>query len=76
MISVISVFLAPDGCLQYFTEAQGSIESFNWAMKSSPYPASTNYAICIKRQENTIGAFCGVTFSIATQGNGKFVLEP
>ena len=56
---------APDGCLQYFTAPVGSIESFNYRMRSSPYPVSTNYAICIKRQGGEFGggAFCGITFA-------------
>ena len=40
-------------------------------MERSPYPALTNYAICIKRQGNAIGSFCGITFAVATQGDGK-----
>ena len=40
-------------------------------MERSPYPALTNYAICIKRQGNAIGSFCGITFAVATQGDGR-----
>ena len=65
---------APDGCLQYYTEEIGSIESFNWRMESSPYPALTNYAICIKRHQPSLASYCGITFAAATQGDGKFVV--
>ena len=65
---------APDGCLQYYTKETGSIESFNWRMQSSPYPALTSYAICIKRHQTSLASYCGITFAAATQGNGKFVV--
>ena len=70
----ILLFSAPDGCLQYYTEEIGSIESFNWRMQNSPYPALTNYAICIKRQQTSLATNCGVTFAAATQGDGKFFI--
>ena len=65
------IFIAPDGCLQYYTEETGSIESFNWPMQHSPYPALTNYAICIKRHQTNLASYCGITFAAATQGDGK-----
>ena len=64
---------APAGCLQYFTSTVGSIESFNWKMNLSPYPASTDYAICIKRPGFKYGgAFCGIRLNTATRGDGEW----
>ena len=38
---------APDGCLQYFTENQGALASFNFD-KSSPMAPNQDYSICFK----------------------------
>ena len=43
-------------------------------MQSSPYPALTNYAICIKRHQTSLASYCGITFAAATQGDGKYVV--
>ena len=40
------MFRAPDGCLQYFTEETGSIESFNF--DGSHLLENMDYKICIK----------------------------
>lgn len=46
---------APMGCLQYFTQPSGIIESFNFGQ----YLNSMDYSICIQRQPDT----CRVLFS-------------
>ncbi|CAG2169859.1 unnamed protein product, partial [Oppiella nova] len=46
---------APMGCLQYFTQTSGTIESFNFG----EYLNNMDYGICIERQPNT----CRVTFT-------------
>ena len=44
------IFLAPDGCLQYFRERRGIVNSFNWDPSSRrQYVPDQNYAICFKR---------------------------
>lgn len=40
---------APTGCLQYFTQASGIIESFNFGQ----YLNNMDYSICIQRQPDT-----------------------
>ena len=62
--------VAPEGCLQYFTSMVGTLESFNWRMDLTPYPVSLDYSICIKRQGNQVGAFCGVQLTTSTVGDG------
>ena len=66
-ISMFHQFSAPDGCLQYFTNTSGSIQSFNFKMEQSPYPANLDYAICIKPQQG----FCGVHLATSTVGDGE-----
>lgn len=41
---------APAGCLQYFHEPNGFIQSFNLNSQYGRYLAGMNYAICIRRQ--------------------------
>ncbi|XP_047025149.1 uncharacterized protein LOC124633831 isoform X1 [Helicoverpa zea] len=57
---------APSGCLQYYTEPQGYLESFNYRDKSDIVIAKTpsylnnlNYAMCIERKAET----CSVTYT-------------
>ncbi|XP_023329552.1 uncharacterized protein LOC111702177 isoform X2 [Eurytemora carolleeae] len=45
---------APDGCLQYFTEETGSIESFNF--DGSHLLENMDYKICIKNGKGMCGA--------------------
>ncbi|XP_050540075.1 uncharacterized protein LOC126904832 [Daktulosphaira vitifoliae] len=47
--------LAPEGCLQYFTEKTGTIESFNYNKGLGHYTGGLNYAICFKRASDTCG---------------------
>ncbi|KAJ8723315.1 hypothetical protein PYW08_003227 [Mythimna loreyi] len=57
---------APTGCLQYFTDTQGYLESFNHQDKSDivisripSYLNNLNYAMCIERKAET----CSVTYT-------------
>ncbi|CAG9562706.1 unnamed protein product [Danaus chrysippus] len=57
---------APTGCLQYFKEDQGHLESFNYRdrseigiLRSSSYMNNFNYAMCIERAPNS----CSVTYT-------------
>ncbi|CAG9787759.1 unnamed protein product [Diatraea saccharalis] len=57
---------APTGCLQYYTESQGFLESFNYRDRSEigiaripSYLNNLNYAMCIRRAQET----CSVTYS-------------
>ncbi|CAG5028168.1 unnamed protein product [Parnassius apollo] len=57
---------APTGCLQYFNEPQGFIESFNYRnisnVVTTKYPSylnNLNYAICINREKVS----CTVTYT-------------
>ncbi|CAH0399811.1 unnamed protein product [Chilo suppressalis] len=57
---------SPTGCLQYYSEAQGYIESFNSKDRSEigipripSYLNNLNYAICINRAQGT----CSVTYT-------------
>ncbi|CAH0391572.1 unnamed protein product [Bemisia tabaci] len=43
--------MAPNGCLQYFTDLSGNVQSFNYA--GGLYQTNLDYAICIKRSINT-----------------------
>ncbi|KAF9423559.1 hypothetical protein HW555_001114 [Spodoptera exigua] len=65
---------APTGCLQYFTDTQGYLESFNYRDKSDIVIARTpsylnnlNYAMCIERKAET----CSVTYT--NTGNMQLV---
>uniref|UniRef100_A0A1B0GI96 CUB domain-containing protein n=2 Tax=Lutzomyia longipalpis TaxID=7200 RepID=A0A1B0GI96_LUTLO len=44
--------LAPRGCLQYFPNPSGIIESFNFQNGRGTYPGNMNYAICFRRRPN------------------------
>lgn len=67
---------APMGCLQYFTQASGIIESFNFGQ----YLNNMDYSICIQRQPETCRliftssdydwSINGVGISAATSGVG------
>ncbi|XP_049548323.1 uncharacterized protein LOC125959541 [Anopheles darlingi] len=46
--------LAPVGCLQYFTEPSGTVESFNLGGNGvGPYLGGLSYAICFQRTRST-----------------------
>ena len=41
---------APEGCLQYFQDREGTITSFNWdGLNSRQYMPNQHYSICFKR---------------------------
>lgn len=45
----LNILPAPDGCLQYFYQPSGRVESFNFG---SQYYGNTHYAICFNRNNN------------------------
>lgn len=52
-------FVAPVGCLQYYTGLTGNIRSFNYdPADGGHYQSNLDYAICIQRSANT----CRVEF--------------
>ncbi|CAH1713526.1 uncharacterized protein LOC114126912 [Aphis gossypii] len=58
--------LAPEGCLQYFTDKQGSFESFNYNKGMGHYLGNLNYATCFRRNQDTCGIkYEAVKFQIA-----------
>jgi hypothetical protein len=60
--TVFSDWLAPPNCLQYYPEASGQIESFNFGNGAGPYIGNMNYAICFRRNrdQSTIRFFATV----------------
>lgn len=42
-------WLAPQGCLQYFVQQNGTVESFNLNNGVGPYLGDMSYAICFRR---------------------------
>lgn len=44
--------LAPTGCLQYFYEPVGEIQSFNYNSGNGPYLPNLEYAICFRRTDS------------------------
>lgn len=52
---VDSYWLAPNGCLQYFPETTGSIESFNLNNGAGTYMGDMRYSICFRRTAMTRG---------------------
>ncbi|VVC32166.1 CUB domain [Cinara cedri] len=62
--------LAPEGCLQYFADKDGSFESFNYNKGKGHYLGNLNYAVCFKRNLDTCGIkFEAVKFQIAYNQN-------
>ena len=57
-----SIYKAPDNCLQYFTGATGSIESFNFNSGNGKHLADQDYTICIRSE---LGS-CNVCISAET----------
>ncbi len=47
--SIIITLSAPDGCLQYFYQSSGRVDSFNFG---NYYYGDTSYAICFNRNYN------------------------
>lgn len=48
-IGLFNDWLAPQGCLQYFVQQNGTVESFNLNNGVGPYIGNMNYAICFRR---------------------------
>ncbi|BFF89197.1 uncharacterized protein DMAD_08001 [Drosophila madeirensis] len=66
--------LAPNNCLQYFTETEGIIKSFNYDMDGSivdnreaTYFNNLNYAICMSRMRNV----CSVSYNTEQFGGDQ-----
>ncbi|XP_068216085.1 uncharacterized protein [Palaemon carinicauda] len=56
-----SRYLAPSGCLQYYTESVGNVKSFNFLPESLKDTATSqianhNYGVCVKRMPG----YCGI----------------
>jgi len=50
---------APEGCLQYFQDREGTVSSFNWdGLNSRQYMTNQHYSICFKRSSSN----CQVSF--------------
>ena len=56
-------FQAPNGCLQFYMEASGQIQGFNYKTEvTNNQPnqiANLNYAICMRMESG----FCGIRYS-------------
>lgn len=48
-IGLFNDWLAPQGCLQYFVQQNGTVESFNLNNGVGPYIGDMSYAICFRR---------------------------
>ncbi|XP_023335727.1 uncharacterized protein LOC111706993 [Eurytemora carolleeae] len=67
-----STHAPPTGCTQYFTGTSGTIESFNFALKT--HLSNLNYKICVRRER----LYCTITWTAPTfSWSGKTgVLSP
>jgi hypothetical protein len=68
--SFILIFSAPPGCLQYYSDPVGTIESFNFRSFEGIYPVNLDYSICVKKLEG-FGCFSLTTL---TTGDGTCFL--
>lgn len=48
-------WIAPTGCLQYFPDKTGTVQSFNYNYGQGTYQGNLDYAICFKREVDTNG---------------------
>jgi hypothetical protein len=65
----LNVTLPPIGCLQYFTEVEGVVESFNFLNGLGRYLNNLTYAICFQRYPDTCGIkLLGIEFDLAING--------
>jgi len=62
-------WIAPSGCLQYFIEPSGQIESFNFNNGVGPYMGDMNYAICFRRLRGNRDLRLTTTFFRMNNGN-------
>ncbi|KAG5677953.1 hypothetical protein PVAND_007666 [Polypedilum vanderplanki] len=64
-LGLFSDWVAPLGCLQYFNQPNGTVESFNLNNGVGPYIGDMNYAICFRRlRENTSIRFIPMIFRL------------
>ena len=56
---IILYFLAPGGCIQYFTGVSGQLSSFNFNDANGRMLSNTDYTMCIRTERN----FCGIQYS-------------
>ncbi|XP_073819774.1 uncharacterized protein [Musca autumnalis] len=70
--------LAPDGCLQYYTDMEGIVKSFNYDIegtvvdnKLATYLNNMNYVICLERDKNT----CSVNYVMEQIGSSSEQLD-
>ncbi|XP_075165403.1 uncharacterized protein LOC142237843 [Haematobia irritans] len=70
--------LAPDGCLQYYTEPEGIVKSFNYDIegvvvedKLATYMNNMNYAICLERGKGV----CSVNYIMEQIGSNSEQLD-
>ncbi|KAG8278905.1 hypothetical protein J6590_011305 [Homalodisca vitripennis] len=54
----MSITIAEDGCLQYFTGVSGQIKSFNYEPLTGLHLSNQDYSICIRMERN----FCGIQY--------------
>ncbi|KAM7362316.1 uncharacterized protein ACRADG_013081 [Cochliomyia hominivorax] len=66
--------LAPQGCLQYYTELEGVVKSFNYDIegslvdnKQATYFNNLNYVICLERGKD----YCSVNYIMEQIGGGN-----
>ncbi|XP_022921317.2 uncharacterized protein [Onthophagus taurus] len=74
-------YLAPSGCLQYFTEPSGIITSFGFnydsvTMIGDPYVSNQHYSICFKRYENKCGIIATIVYAQLRATNGETNCSP
>ncbi|KAL7728449.1 hypothetical protein ACLKA6_005208 [Drosophila palustris] len=73
-ISQVEDDLAPDNCLQYFSDGEGIIKSFNYDVDGSivnnreaTYLNNLNYAICLERSRNV----CSIIYNTEQLGGDQ-----
>jgi len=72
-------YLAPEGCLQWFTTAVGTFSSFNYRFAATPatqHLANQDYTICIRTNQGSCGICYQVCDSAAAAASKFFVSTP
>jgi len=63
----------PAGCLQFFTGATGTVNTFNWATATtSTHLANQDYDVCVRRMAD----FCSICWSPITTGANTVAAVP
>lgn len=62
------MFVASDGCLQYFTGVSGQILSFNYNGASGLQLSNTDYSACIRMERN----FCGIQYNACSDNGNEY----